>query len=53
MHKAFIHYTNGTVHKLAVPLKNVSIEQFNNTIQSNINGYPELTVSRIIQWFER
>lgn len=52
MHKAVIFYTDGTSHKLTLPLS-VSLDRFTAIIDSNVVGYPDKTVDHIAQWMER
>jgi len=51
MTKAVIFYTDGTSHKLSFP--GYDLDTMNRVVDSNIAGYPELTVDHVNVWLER
>lgn len=51
MTKAVIFYTDGTSHKLSFPGYNLA--KMNDIVNSNIAGYPNLTVDHVNVWLER
>ena len=53
MLKAVIYYTDGSYHKMSCPVGSCTLEEFDANIDSNIKGYPERTLHRVVKWIER